>query len=209
MKDTDYTQLLEQRMRRGRLSVSQQTDILSKLGLNIPERAVTDWDTSEGFVPDFSELLAAAGWGEYDFEKGLWTPSSNQIYSFDGEVYDLENMYVNFLKGLQAISSGELTFSDMVQDNRDVNWEYGWGTVHVSFRLNGRECRFDAEFQGDWLDVLIQDAVNRELEKLGVEKRFYATDGVQGNTIFFCTEEWARKFEQETLCFMSESGNVE
>ena len=59
---------------------------------------------------------------------------------------------------------------------------------------------------GDWLDVTVQDAVNEQLEKQGIRKRFYATDGTQGNTLFFCTEEWAEKLEEATLCYLSYSG---
>ena len=115
-------------------------------------------------------------------------------------------MYSNFIKGLQTIPKGELVFSDVVQDDSDVDWDTPDGIIHVSYRLNGVPCSFDAQFMGDWMDTSFQDAVNRELEKLGIQKRFYATEGMQGNTLFFCTETWARKLEEATLCHMSLSG---
>lgn len=203
MKDTNYMDLFERRMERGPLHLLQMTDILHSLGLTIPPLDVTDQDGL-----DFAQLLTFVGEGNFDFDSGIWTPSSSQVFLFDGEAFDIAHMYCNFIKGLQAISEGELAFSDVEQDDSRVNLEELGGIMEVRYCLNGVECRFDAQFMGDWLDVNIQDAVNRELEKQGIGKRFYATDGIQGNVIFFCTEDWARTFEEATLCYMSESGNI-
>ncbi len=208
MRDTDYMQLFDSRMERGSQPLSHQIAVLQGLGLTVPENIVQEVFQKGNPPSDFGELLAAIGVGEFDWDTGVWTPVSNQVFSFDGEVFSIENMYPNFIKGLQAISEGELVFSDAAQDDSDVDWEAPGGIMHVSYRINGVLCSFDAQFMGDWLDVSFQDAVNHELEKLGVQKRFYATDGIQGNTLFFCTEEWARKFEEATLCYMSYSGNI-
>ena len=202
MDDTNYMDLWEQRMDRDTLSEEEQLRILRSLGIVIPEDAAQECNTED----EFTSVLAAIGWGDYDYDKRLWTPSSQQIYAFDAEVFDIEAMYLNYLKGLQAISAEELSFTDVVQDNSKVRWEEPSGTVSVSFRINGMDCSYDAEFQGDWLDCRILGAVNRSLEHLGVEKRFYSTDIDQRNIIFFCTEQWARQFESATLCFMSSSG---
>ena len=151
--------------------------------------------------------LEMEGSGVYDYKNYTWAPSSSQIYAFDSEFFDVEGMYQIYLKGLQSISEGELTFTDITTDYSKANFENRGGTVDVRFKLNGKECRFEAEFMGDWLDTHIRNEVNRCLEELCVEKRFYATDGGQGEIIFFCTEEWAREFESATLCYMSDKVN--
>lgn len=199
MHDTKYMDLFERQMDRGPVPAEIQLAVLRDLGLNVPDHAVEKCIPENGFIP----LLEAIGWGSYDYEKNIWTPSSAQIYAFDAEVFSIEDMYLIYLKGLQAISEGELAFSDVVQDNCQVNWNGPEGIVHVHFSLNGTPCQYDAAFQGDWLDTRIRQAINRQLEQMGIEKRFYATDGAQGEIIFFCSEAWARKFEDATLCFMS------
>lgn len=202
MRDTDFTDILDRSAERGPVPLEEQLAVLRGLGMEIPEKAA-DIDLSYG-AGDYEMLLLSIGWGNYNFETGEWTPSSRQVFAFDAEVYSIEDMYLNYLKGLQSISQGELDFSDAAQDNSNVDWDGPDGTVGVTFRLNGMECRYHAQFQGDWLDVRIRAAINGFLEKLGVEKRFYATPGGQGEIVFFCTEAWARQFEEATLCYMSD-----
>lgn len=206
MKNTNYMDRMEQRMERGPLTLDQQIEILRGLGLNIPEAVFQELPAGASQEIGFAELLAIIGFGQFDFDTGIWTPSSDQIFSFDAEVFDVGRMYLNFFQGLQAISKDELCFSDVEQDDSLVNWDEPSGVLRVFYRLNGIPCRFDARFMGDWLDVTVQDAVNEQLEKQGIRKRFYATDGTQGNTLFFCTEEWAEKLEEATLCYLSYSG---
>lgn len=206
MEDSKQMQSFDPQMEWDLPPLSRQIEILQGLGLTIPEDIIQEASAKGDHPSDFHTLLAEIGFGEFDPDTGMWTPTSDQIFSFDAEVFDVENMYPNFIKGLQAISKGELVFSDVVQDDSDVDWDTPDGIMHVSYRLNGVPCSFDAPFMGDWMDTSFQDAVNRELEKLGIQKRFYATEGMQGNTLFFCTETWARKLEEATLCHLSLSG---
>lgn len=215
VRDTDYMELWERRSARGPVPPEEQVETLRGLGLDIPDTAVDDLvsmhdtlreifgDDEAIFDDDYTYILECVGLGEYDFESGVWTPSS-QIYSFDAEVWDIDGMYQTYFEGLQAISEGELTFTDVTQDDSGANYEEGTGTVLVEFCLNGRQCRYEAAFMGDWLDISIRNEVNRCLEELNIEKRFYATDASQGETIFFCTEEWAKQFETATLCHISD-----
>lgn len=200
MKDTDYMGLFDRRMEHDPLSAEEVMATLREFGLIVPDSA------KKYFCPGlwYNNFFEGFASGHYDFDSRVWTPSSNQIFSFDSEVIDMDHMYLNYLKGLQSISEGELTFTDVIQDMSKVNWEEPSGKVGVTFRLNGMECRYDADFMGDWLDCHIREAVNRYLEELGIEKRFFATDASQGETIFFCTEEWARRFEEATFCYMQE-----
>lgn len=198
MRDTNYMDLFEQAMERGPVPKEELATVLQGFGLEVPDSVEFDSEM------DFRSVLLSLGWGEFNYDQKLWTPTSRQVFAFDAEVYDIDHMYLNYMKGIQAISQGELTITDVKQDNSGVNWDEPSGTVVVTFRLNGMECRYDADFQGDWLDVRIRQALNGYLKQLGIEKRFYATDGAQGEIVFFCTEEWARKFEEVTLCYMTE-----
>jgi hypothetical protein len=48
------------------------------------------------------ELLYEIGMGDYDYDSGDWKPSSHRVYAFDTEVFDINRMYTNFLKGVSA-----------------------------------------------------------------------------------------------------------
>ena len=209
-----YMELLEQQNERGPVSADEQIKVLTELGLTLSEETIASMREYEkeckennSFGFEYMLPLEMEGSGVYDYKNYTWAPSSSQIYAFDSEFFDVEGMYQIYLKGLQSISEGELTFTDITTDYSKANFENRGGTVDVRFKLNGKECRFEAEFMGDWLDTHIRNEVNRCLEELGVEKRFYATDCDQGEIIFFCTEKWAREFESATLCYMSDKVN--
>lgn len=201
MKDTDYMEIFERKMDAPAVAQEDGLRILRELGLEFSSQP------EMGDSWDYAQALATVGWGTWDYSVGTWTPSSAQVYAFDAEVFDVAQMYINYFKGLHSISQEELTFSDVVQDNSAVDWEAPGGTVTVRLCLNGMDCTYTVEFLGDWLDMRIQKAVNESLEKLGIQKRFYCTDVDQGGILFFCTEEWARKFEDATFCFMQYNGN--
>ncbi len=206
--------LSEQKDERGVVSVDEQLRVLQKFGFTLSEQTVLamrelweEWEKEGSWGREYSLPLYLDGCGDYNYENYTWTPSSSQIYAYDCEFFDVEGMYRIYLQGLQSISEGELTFTDITTDYSKANFENRGGTVDVRFKLNGKECRFEAEFMGDWLDAHIRNEVNRCLEELSVEKRFYATDCDQGEIIFFCTEKWAREFESATLCYMSDKVN--
>lgn len=206
MQNTTFEELEAKREARKKYPLKKQLAILRELGLDIPDEAAGFEPEARRYVIEFLSILLNTGFGEYDFNNGSgWKFPSKQVLAFDTEVIDIDTMYVDFLKGLQTISESELTFADVEQDNDAVDGDAVTGTVGVEFTINGEKGRFDAAFQGDWLDVRALDAVNACLERAGVEKRFYAAPVDQVIIFFFCTEDWARKFEDATQCFMTAS----
>lgn len=143
-------------------------------------------------------LLFSAGMGQYD-DAWSWSPSSDTVYSFDAEVFDIGNMYGTFLTGISAIGQGKLAFTDVTEDMRDVNEEEGTGVRHVSFRLNGTAYTYDAREMQDWFDVGMLDFMNKALEAEGMPERLHFTsDGTQGVIVLFGTPQWARDFMEAT-----------
>lgn len=181
------------------LSLERKLTVLEDLGFQFTEEereAMEEW-------PDagYGDLLALAGWGEFDTETWEWSPTSSQVYALDTEVFNIDRMYPDFFQGLLSISNGELPITDVVQDDREVDWEEGTGTFHITLNYDGKEYNFTAEALYDWLDVGVLEQVNKMLKKEGVEKRFYATwNSMQGITVFYCDKTWARRFEGATGC---------
>lgn len=182
-----------------KLSLERKLATLEELDFQFTEeerKAMEEW-------PDagYGDLLAMVGWGEFDNETWEWSPTSDQVYALDTEVFNIDRMYLDFFQGLLSISNGELPITDIIQDDSQVDWEEGTGTFQVTLNYNEKPYTFTADALHDWLDVGILEQVNRMLEKEGVEKRFYAAwNDYQGITVFYRDKAWARRFESATGC---------
>ena len=199
MRDTDYMEVFERSMDMPPVSREEGLRVLQTLGLELPPQMQTE----EGW--SYASALEAAGLGKWNYDTGTWVTTSKQFYAFDAEFPDAAHMYEHYFAGLASITSEpELTFRFLDYLNVQVN--EGEGTLTVYFLVNGAIVEYDARVDRDWIDTGIQRAINDCLELLGVEKRFYSIEASQGRIVFYCTDEWARAFEEATLCFMSYDG---
>lgn len=184
------------------LSFDTKLDTLEELGFSFTEEeqdAMKEWPEA-----GYADMLALAGWGEFAEDTWEWSPTSSQVYALDTEVFLVDRMYIDFMEGLLSISEGELPITDIVQDDRDVDWEEGTGKFHITLNYGEKEYSFTAEAMSDWLDVGILEQINGMLKKEGVEKRFYAAwNNLQGITVLYREPSWARRFEKATGCRLS------
>ena len=198
-----------------KISIDKQVEILKELGLSDVSEDVVELakKTLENMPPEVVEsmnsiamLLMYSAHGNYDFDTGVWTPTSSQVYSFDVEVFDIENMYSLFFQGIMSINSSEFEIANVVEDMSKVNLETGQGERRVSFLYNGQEQLFIAKDNTDWFDVKIIGFMNDILEQNGSEKKLYGfSDGYQECIIFYCTKKWAREFTVKTGCALAPS----
>ena len=181
------------------LSLEKKLSVLEELDFQFSEeekRAMEEWPEA-----GYEDLLALVGWGEFDLETWEWSPTSDQVYALDTEVFNIDRMYPDFFQGLLSISNGELPITNVVQDDSEVNWEKGTGTFQITLHYGEKPYSFTATAMNDWLDVGILGQVNDMLKKEGVEKRFYATwNSMQGITVFYRDKDWAQRFEAATGC---------
>jgi hypothetical protein len=139
------------------------------------------------------ELLYEIGMGDYDYDSGDWKPSSHRVYAFDTEVFDINRMYTNFLKGVSAINRGEFAITGVQEDVSQANWETNTGTQTIRFKYNGHYYEYAAAFQGDWLDMGAVAFMNGVFEEERNLKRLYCF-GDQVQIMFYDTPEWAASF---------------
>lgn len=170
-----------------------------------------EWD-SEPSEYDYlynkaSSLISWVGSGETDYDTWEWTPSENGVYTFDMEVFDLEMIYTNFLRGVSALDKEELDFQNIVEDLSGVNREYEIGRRKVSFDWNGETYTLTPKEQGDWFDLRAADQLGKIIREHGNgEKRLYfAFDDGQGLIVFYRDADWAREFQKETGLELSET----
>lgn len=144
-------------------------------------------------------LLSVLGSGNYDYSSRTFTPSHNGVYSFDTEVFDLEKAYTTFLVGVSALDEEELDFENVREDTSQVNWEEGSGKTTIAFEWQGEQHVLEARVRNDWFDLSVAGELNEIIKKHESGKQLYFTDdGYQGCIVFYRTQEWAKRFQEET-----------
>lgn len=196
-----------------RMTNAQMARELERLGLHLPAKLVEELDAQEtdseyqeifdaycesdpGF--GYRMLLSWWGYGEYD-DDWNWVPTSDQVYAFDCEVFNMSYMYTEFMNGVIAISGGEFAITDIEEDTSQVDYDKNEGKQILSFKYNGKPYTFEAEFYGDWLDCDVIGFMNDVFAAEGNPKRLLATDdGGQGCILFYNTPEWGKELEELT-----------
>lgn len=181
-------------------SLHAAREALEKLGYTISEEAVDVALTrhremqamylragvTEGLEAEQSDfvynLLAYEGMGVYDYDTLTWTPTSNQIYVFDAEFFNIEGMYTEFLQGVQAIMP-DAQIANVREDLSGMD-EYLEGSRKVFFEFNGHSYVKTLKSYGDWLNTEIIDFLNQVLTTEGMGKRLHIVSDAWDQMVF-------------------------
>lgn len=194
------------------MNVRKSADCLVRAGISsIPENVIDRVEkTIEGLPPEVIEtmnieamLLDGVGRGLYDYKTHIWQPTSEQIYSFDVEAYDIGEMYTNFLRGITSINKQEFEITQ-IEEKLNLMDDGQEEEIHIiSFCYNGNSYEFRSNEESGWFDSKMLDYMNEILEKEGNSKRLYFMgDGYQACIVFYCTQEWAENFGRKTDCYL-------
>lgn len=191
-------------------TIRECADSLIKLGITgISEDIIkrVEYDFAE--VPEFAVdslnkitlILSRIGDGRYDYNTGVWKSTSSQVYSFDVEVFDIDNMYTLFLQGISSINNNEFVIANINESIVDFDDKNGTRKKIIKFCYNDNEYRFETILKGDWFNLEIIAYMNNILEvEDNPKKLFYMDDGYQECIVFYCTEAWAENFNFSTGC---------
>ena len=175
-------------------------DKLHELGFDVKENPSLKgaFGGNSGF--EAYMLLAELGMGDYDYESGEWTPTSNQVYAFDAEVFDIAQMYTLFLKGIQSIVP-DIEITDVKEDlsgmteemsSSEESGEMTDGTRGISFLCNGHPYAIELISYGDWINPDMIEFMNGVLAKENCPKRLHLLPVMdQVAVLVYCTEEQA------------------
>ena len=155
------------------------------------------------FITDTSDaalwLLSDLGYGEWAEDTWEWSPTSDQVYWLDFEVFILDRMYTDTLAGIAAIVGDDAVFADVTEDLTAVDYEADSGTQTITFTCNGTPCRYNAELYGDWLDPGFLTYMGRVLDRLDTDKQLYTCDdGGQGCILLWQTPRWVEQLQKAT-----------
>ena len=115
----------------------------------------------------------------------------------DAFLTDFEGIgYDEFLKEIQDISSGELSFSDVNNNVSEEILEKGIGTSEVSFKCNGESFSYTVKVYYDWFDAKFMSFLNTVFEKKGIEKRLIVFGDPNGTFITYKKPEFVKKFKE-------------
>ncbi len=164
------------------------------------ENAFSIMETPQGFARN---ILMSVGLGDYNILTGIWKPSFSGVYSFDAEVYDIEHMYRQFLRGVASIvpgfevsemkettetieKSSPLTpFKKLLGIDDDVEM-----IKHVSFTIHGHTYEKKLTLQDDWFNEKAIRWVNEALAREGFSGRLHVYyDGYQGIIMIYGDQE--------------------
>lgn len=175
-------------------AMQRARETLEKLGYPVSDesfdmaleqhRMMQEWYAQAGYIPaelnDQSELayqlLLCEGIGVYDYDALTWTPTSDKIYVFDAEFFNIEGMYTEFLQGVQAIMP-DAQISAVREDLSGLD-EHLEGKRKVSFEFNRHSYVTTLKSDGDWLNGEIIDFLNQVLKTEGLSNRLHiVSDG--------------------------------
>ena len=150
-------------------------------------------------MPSISEeayaytLLMFIGMGNYDYDSCTWTPTSDRIYVFDAEVFNIQGMYTEFLQGVQSIAT-DAVFADVSEDLSGMDEQFE-GIRKVSFTCNGTPYTFPLTSSGDWIDPQIIRYVNQALEEQNCSGQLHLISDYYDQIMFliYGSEETARE----------------
>lgn len=184
----------------------------SQLGITITDQAMLeleDYDREYAQAygdyyrenPDANkalDLLCWEGCGIYDEDTWNWTPSTSGVYWFDMEVYGLDTIYSDFLRGIDAMDE-DLSFTGIAEDYSNADFESGTGTVSVSFGHEGEIHHFTAQFYMDWFDMNVLYEVGAVLASdQHDEDLWYTFDDGQGILLYYGNADQARQLGKLT-----------
>lgn len=160
-------------------------------------RMMQEWYAQVDMLPSDSygsqsdwayQLLLCQGIGAYDYDAMVFTPTSDRIYVFDAEFFNIEGMYTEFLQGVQAILP-QAQITAVREDLSGMN-EFLEGSRKVYFDFNDHSYVVTLKSDGDWFNVEMIDFLNRVLKTEGMPDRLHiVSDGWDQMVFLICGTE--------------------
>lgn len=182
------------------VAMQRARETLEKLGFPVSDesfdmaleqhRMMQEWYAQAGYIPaepnDQSELayqlLLCEGIGVYDYDTLTWTATSDRIYVFDAEFFNIEGMYTEFLQGVQSIMpDAQIT---AVREDLSGLDEYLEGKRKVFFEFDGHSYVVTLNSDGDWLNAEIIDFLNQVLKTEGYTKQLHCVSDAWDQMVF-------------------------
>ena len=176
---------------KGIVPIEEQLRVLSDFGIRPRHDDFAQWVSSKWgktIEADPYSLLFPILGGQREIKDGLWEHLSDDIFSFDTECVENNDIYTTVFERLAAISKGGFELSDVSSRvNRRSH------KASVSFSFNRTKYSWQLNYDEDWFDIEVIGRINALLKSAGSSKFFYISNPDQSVTIVFDTDETIRK----------------
>ena len=117
-----------------------------------------------------------------------WERLSDDVYSFDMECVEDDDIYAIILMHLAAMSKGGFEISNTISIVDHDNCE-----ASVSFIHNKTKCNWKLSYNGDWFDCEVVNKVNQLLQESNSSKFYYTCSPDQSLIVLFTSPEIAEQ----------------
>ncbi len=156
------------RLFRRKVAIQQQLETLGRCGIRpkdgIGINELLESFDREQYESDPYELLLVRLGGE--LEREPYPPISDDIWHLDTECIEDHGDYARVARRIQALAKGELPLMD-IRDYVDVEAGEAW----LAFTIGGREIKWGAKVNHDWLDTDMLDNFRQLLAERGSKRR--------------------------------------
>lgn len=143
-------------------------------------------------------LLYVLGAGDRDYDSGSFTPAETGVFfSYYWAEYP-DAMYEDFLRGIAAMSQGEIVIENIREDHSNTDWNAWEGNIAVDFTLNGTQQHLDAVFYGEWYDEQTFNTLNAMVQEATGKQLYFADFEDTACFIFLGDDAWAQRFAKRT-----------
>jgi len=174
---------------------------LERFGIgSLPPETLESADSGLFYLSDskLEHLLYVLGVGERDYDTGSFIPAESGVFFSYYWAENPETMYADFLRGIAAMSRGQLIIENIIEDQSRTDWNAWEGTITVDFTLNGKEQTLDAVFYGEWYDQQTFNALSAMILEATGKQLYFADFEDTACFIFLGDETWADAFAKRT-----------
>lgn len=169
-----------------KISIEEQINTLSKLSIKpnhdqFIEWLCDDWGREAVESDPYNLLLFALG-GERELNG--WESLSDDVYSFDTECVEDDDVYQVIFKHLSVLSKGDFNISDV---SSEVNHDYKKASISFSFFKN--KYSWQLKYNDDWFDCDVISRINYLIKDNGSSSFFYTCSPDQTLLVVFTSHE--------------------
>ena len=154
-----------------------------------------------------SHLLYCMGAGIRDYDTGDFLPAESGVFFTYYWAEFPDTMYTDLLRGIDAMSRGELAIENILEDHSCADWANYDGTITVSFDLNGSPHQISAVFYQEWYDEQVLNTLNTMVMEAIGKQLWFADFQDTGCFIFLGDTAWAEAFADRTGLVLSSDIN--
>ena len=174
-----------------RVSVEEQIIVLSNLGIKPKQDGYVDWICYEWSrdaveADPYNLMLFSLGGERESGDK--WERLSDDVYSFDTECVEDDDVYADIFINLAALSKGVFSVTSVSSAVEHENH-----SASISFVYNNANYNWNLKYDDDWFDKDVVNRINQLVSEMNPIRSFYTCSPGQNLTTLFTSQDVIEK----------------